>query len=145
MAAGLSSARMSVLRGALLFAPFLAVSAFALAFIVGDVIGKGFDAGRIVGLVLVGFVTLLLAYQVVQSVRDLFASSVETVGVVERQWSRREFFLFRNGYIFVKNNVFRIEPEEYIGIKLGDAVRVVHSPHTSTVESVEVVEQAGTS
>ena len=145
MAAGLSSARTSVLRSALLFSPFLAVSGFALALIIGDVINDGFDAGHIVGLALFGFVTLLLAYQVVQSVRDLFASPVETVGVVERQWSRSEFFLFRNGYIFVKNNVFRVKPEEYIDIKLGDAVRVVHFPHTSAVESVEVVEQAGTS
>ena len=145
MAAGLSSARTSVLRSALLFSPFLAVSAFALALISGDVINGGLDAGHIVGLALFGFVTLLLAYQVVQSVRDLFASPVETVGVVERQWSHNEFFLFRNGYIFVKNNVFRVKPEAYIDIKLGDAVRVVHSPHTSAVESVEVVEQAGTS
>jgi hypothetical protein len=49
--------------------------------------------------------------------------------------------LFRNGYIFVGRNVFRLEPEEYIGIKLGDTVRVVHYPHTATVASVEVAER----
>lgn len=142
MAAASSSARASVLRSALLFSPFLAVSAFALAFIIVDVVNDGVDAGHVVGIVLVGFVTLLLGYQVVQSIRDLFSRCIETVGVVERQWSRNEFMLFRNGYIFVGNNVFRLEPEEYIEIKLGDTVRVVHYPHTATVESVEVVEGA---
>ncbi len=142
MVAGLSSARASVLRSALLFSPFLAVSAFALALIIGDVISDGFDGGHVVGLGIFGCVTLLLGYQVVQSLRDLFANSVETVGVVERLWSRNEFLLFRNGYIFVKNNVFRVEPEQYIDINLGDTVRVIHFPHTATVESVEVVEQA---
>ena len=145
MAGGLSSARAAVLRSALLFSPFLAVSAFALSFIATDVIHDGLTAGRTVGLALVGFVTLLLAYQVVQSIRDLFASRVETVGVVERQWSRSEIFLFRNSYIFVKNNVFRLEAAKYIDIKLGDTVRVVHYPHTATVESVELVERAGAS
>lgn len=145
MVAGLSSARTSVLRSTLLFSPFLAVSAFALSYIIGDVIHDGATAGRIVGLVLTGVITLLLVYQVVQSIRDLFAEHVETVGVVERQWSRNEFLLFRNSYIFVKNDVFRVEQEEYIEIKLGDTVRVVHFPHTAAVESVEVVERAGAS
>jgi len=145
MVAGLSSARTSVLRSALLFSPFLAVSAFALSYIIADVVHDGATAGRIVGLVLVGFVTLLLVYQVVQSIRDLFGTQVETVGVVERQWSRNELFLFRNSYIFVKSDVFRVEQEEYIEIKLGDTVRVVHFPHTATVESVEVVTRAGAS
>jgi len=141
MAAASSSARASVFRSALLFSPFLALSAFGLAFIIGDVVNGGIDAGHVVGIIIFGLVTLLLGYQVVQSIRDLFSRCVETVGVVERQWSRNEFMLFRNGYIFVGNNVFRLEPEEYIDIKLGDTVRVVHYPHTATVEAVEVVER----
>ncbi len=142
MAAGLSSARASVLRSALLFSPFLAVSAFALAFITGDAVSTGFDTGHVVGIVLFGFGTLLLGDQVIRSARDMFSRCVEAVGVVERQWSRNEFLLFRNGYIFVGANVFRLTPNEYINVKLGDTVRVVHYPHTSTVESVEVVERA---
>ena len=141
MAVGLSSARASVLRSALLLSPFFAVSAFVLVYIIGDVVSDGFDVGHIVGIIIVGCVTLLMGYQVVQSIRDLFSKCVETVGVVERQWSRNEFMLFRNGYIFVGNNVFRLEPEEYIDIKLGDTVRVIHYPHTAAVESVQVVTQ----
>jgi hypothetical protein len=135
----MSQARGSVLRSTLLFSPFLAVSVFALSYIVGEAVTDGFSTGRAIGIVLVGFMALLLGYQVLQSIRDLFAAAVETVGVVERQWSRNEFMLFRNSYIFVGNNVFRLLPEEYIDIKLGDTVRVVHYPHTATVVSVEVV------
>ncbi len=125
-----------------MFSPFLAVSTLLLVFIIEDVVSDGFDLGHAVGICLAGFATLLLGHQMVQSVRDLFSKSVETVGVVERQWSRNEFMLFRNGYIFVGRNVFRLKPEEYVEIKLGDTVRVVHYPHTSMVESVEVVERA---
>jgi hypothetical protein len=89
--------------------------------------------------------TLLLGYQVVQSLRDLASKTVETVGQVDRLWSRNEFMLFRNTYIFVEGNVFRLAPEEQAGVKLGDTVRVVHYPHTSTVQSVERVEPADAS
>ena len=142
MAEGSSSARASILRSALLFSPFLAVSAFALALIIGDVVNGEAGVGHGVGVFLVGLMTLLLVYQVVQSIRDLFSRCVETVGVVERQWSRKEFMLFRNGYIFIGRNVFRLEMEEYVDIKQGDTVRVVHYPHTLTVDTVEVVERA---
>lgn len=143
MAATIPSARATVLRSALLFTPFLVVALGALAFIVRDVVIDGASAGRVVGITLVSSVALLLAYQVVQSVRDLFARSTETTGVVERRWSHSDLFLFRNTYIFVERNVFRLPPEEAPGIELGDTVRVVHFPHTSTVQAIEVVERAG--
>ena len=143
MAVSSASARAAVLRSALLFSPFLLVTLGALAFIVRDVAVEGSSGGRIVGLVLVGSVAALLGYQVVQSVRDLFASPVETTGLVERLWSRNDFFLFRNTYVFVERNVFRLEPEQALEVELGDTVRVVHYPHTSTVERIEVVSRSG--
>ncbi len=143
MAATRSSAWATVLRSALLITPFLAVTLTALAFILRQTVEEGASGGRIVGLVLVGSVTLLLAYQVVQSVRDLFAHLVETTGLVERRWSRSDFFLFRNSYIFVERNVYRLPPEQFVEVDLGDTVRIVHYPHTGTVEAMEVVERAG--
>ena len=137
------SARTTVLRSALLFTPFLAVALVVLAFIVRDTMAEGVSGGDIVGLVLVGFVVMLLAYQVVQSVRDLFARPVETTGLVERHWSRNDFFIFQNSYIFVGRDVFRLTPEQSLDVELGDTVRVVHYPHTSTVEAIEVVAHAG--
>lgn len=138
-----ASARAAVLRSALLFTPFLAVVLVALAFILRETVNEGTSAGRVVGLVLVGSVALLLAYQVLQSVRDLFSRPVETTGLVERRWSRADFFLFRNSYIFVGRDVFRLAPEEFVQVDLGDTVRILHYPHTSTVEAIEVVQRAG--
>ena len=143
MAVTRPSARGEVLRSILLFSPFLAVTLAALVFLLQDIAGEGAGGGTIVGLVLVGSVALLLAYQVIQSVRDLFSQLVETTGLVERRWSRSEFFLFRNSYIFVDRNVFRLPPEQLLDIDRGDLVRVVHYPHTGAVESIELVKRGG--
>lgn len=137
------SAWATVLRSALLLTPFLAVTLVALAFLGRDTAAEGASGGRIVGLVLVGFVALLLAYQVTQSVRDLFSRPVETTGLVERRWSRSDLFIFRNSYIFVERNVYRLPPERFVRVDLGDTIRIVHYPHTGTVEAIEVVARAG--
>ena len=142
MAATGPSARTTVLRNALLFTPFLAVALVVLAFIVRDTVAEGVSGGDIVGMVLVGFLVLLLGYQVVQAVRDLFTRPVETTGLVERHWSRSDFFIFQNSYIFLGRDVFRLTPEQSLDVELGDTVRVVHYPHTSTVESIEMVARA---
>ena len=95
------SARGTVLRSALIFTPFLAVTLGFVGVIVQAMADDGVSTGRIIGLILVGSVAVLLAFQVVQSLRDLFSQPVETIGLVERRWSRRDFFLFRNDYLFV--------------------------------------------
>jgi xanthosine utilization system XapX-like protein len=133
----------AVLRSALLFSPFLALALTGLTFLVLEAMDEGFGAGQVVAITILGFVSLLFGYQVVQSVRDLFSGVVETTGVVERRWSHNDFLLFRNSYIFVARNVFRLEPEQYIEVALGDTVRVVHFPHTSMVEALELVERGG--
>ena len=138
-----SSAWWAVLRSALVFAPVLAVSLVALGFIVQEMADKGSSGGRVVALVLVGSVALLLTYQVVQSLRDLFSRTVETVGVVDRCWTKNEFFLFRNTYIFVERDVYRLSPEHAVTVDPGDSVRIVHYPHTGAVETIEVVARAG--
>lgn len=143
MAAKPLSARATVLRSILLFAPFLAVTLGVFVFLIQDMAAERADAGKIVALVLVGSVALLLGYQVVQSVRDLFSRVVETTGLVERRWSRNDLFIFQNTYIFIERNVFRLTPEQAIDVDLGDTVRIVHYPHTSTVETIEVVARAG--
>ena len=141
MAGAQSSARAAVFRSALLFTPFFALALLGFVVIVRDAAQQGLSAGRVVGLVLVGSVVLLLAYQVVQSVRDVFSGLIETVGLVERQWSRNEFLLFRNTYIFVGKDVYRLSPEQGIQVERGKMVRIVHLPHTSTVETIDVVRQ----
>ena len=145
MVAAGPSARATILRSLLLFVPFLLVVLVALALLLRSTADEGASGGRIVALVLMGSVGLLLVYQVVQSVRDLFSRTVETVGRVERRWSRSNFFLFRNSYIFVGRDVFRLPPEQFVEIGLGDTVRIVHYPHTAAVEAIEVVARKGAS
>ena len=143
MVAAGPSARATILRSLFLFIPFLLVVLVALAFLLRSTVDEGASGGRIVALVLMGSVALLLAYQVIQSVRDLFSRTVETVGRVERRWSRNDFFLFRNSYIFVGRDVFRLRSEQFAEVGLGDTVRIVHYPHTAAVEAIEVVARAG--
>ena len=145
MVAAGPSARATILRSFLLFTPFLLVVLVALAFLLRSMADEGASGGRIVALVLMGSVGLLLVYHVVQSVRDLFSRTVETVGRVERRWSRSDFFLFRHSYIFVGRDVFRLPPKQFVEIGLGDTVRIVHYPHTAAVEAIEVVARKGTS
>ena len=145
MVAAGPSARATILRSLLLFVPFLLVVLVALALLLRSTADEGASGGRIVALVLMGSVGLLLVYQVVQSVRDLFSRTVETVGRVERRWSRSNFFLFRNSYIFVGRDVFRLPPKQFTEIGLGDTVRIVHYPHTAAVEAIEVVARKGAS
>lgn len=142
MAASGSSARVSVLRSALLFTPFLAIALAVMVYLLLETADEGVSAGSVIGLVFVGFVALLIGYQFIQSVRDLFAKPIETVGIVERRWSRSDFFLFQNTYIFLGRDVYRLAPEQALDIGLGDTVRVRHFPHTSTVEDIELVERA---
>ena len=143
MAGARSSAWWAVLRSTLVFAPVLAVALVALGFIAQEMADKGSSGGRVVALVLIGSVALLLAYQVVQSLRDLFSRTVETVGVVNRCWTKNDFFLFRNVYIFVERDVYRLSPEQAVAVGSGDSVRIVHYPHTGAVETIEIVARAG--
>ena len=131
----------SVLRSALLFTPFFLASLAIFLYVLNDTISNGATTGQVVGLVLSSSVALLLGYQAVQALRDLVASPIETEGLVERRWSRNEFFIMQNAYIFVDRTVFRIEQQQANDVAPGDTVRVMHYPHTGTVERVEVIER----
>jgi prepilin-type processing-associated H-X9-DG protein len=133
-----SVARRTLLRSLVLFTPFLVLAVAALVYVIMDVVRHGADA-TVVAVVLLSFVTALLAYQVVQSLRDMFSGLVETTGVVERYWTRHELILFRGNYLFLDGNVFRLEPHQAVDLKLGQTVRLVHYPHTGAVDSVEVI------
>ena len=136
---GGSRATNAVLRSTLLFTPFLAITLFGLVFIVLEIATDGASGGRVAGLVLVAAVALLLGYQVVQSIRDLLSQLVETIGEVERSWTRNDMFLFRNSYVFLDREVYRVPPGQFLELSPGDNVRIVHLPHTGAVETIERV------
>jgi hypothetical protein len=137
-----ASARASIIRSAVLFTLlFLLVLAAFIYALRGFVAAPG---SGIVGLVIVGFVTLLIGYQSAQSLRDLAARPAETRGAVRRKWRAADFlFFFRGHYLMVEKDVFRVKASDFLEIGEGDIVSVVHYPHTGAVVSLEVLKKGG--
>jgi hypothetical protein len=134
------SAKVSLVWSAVLYTPFFVAALAGLSFLIKGLVDE-FGGGGVAGVVIVGVVGLLTGYQSTQALRDLFAAPVETRGVVERRWSRSDFFVVRSHYLMVKRNIFRIEPLQFVEVDLGDTVSIIHYPHTSTVESLTVEER----
>lgn len=141
-----SSARASVLRTAIIYTPlFLASAVSALLILLGV-----WDLGFVL-LVILLFVAFLFGYQSVQSLRDLRAEPRTTRGPITRIWSKMDLVVTRSYYIRVAGNIFRIPFASYYDLReeakrlkaagleeeYAIDVRVVHYPHTGTVESVE--------
>ncbi len=141
-----SSARASILRTAILYTPlFLASAVSALLILLGV-----WDLGIIL-LVILLFVAFLFGYQSIQSLRDLREELRTTRGPITRIWSKMDLVVTRSYYIRVENNIFRIPFASYFDLReeakrlkaagleeeYAIDVRVIHYPHTGTVESVE--------
>ncbi len=131
-------ARASIWRTALFFTPLflggLALEAYLVASFASDPSGSA-----IPGLVIVGFITLLLGIESVQALRDLVAPPRELEDVVTRTWTRTDAFVFRNAYAMVARRVFRLTPEQALDVREGDRVRVRFFPNTNTVIEIERV------
>ncbi len=117
----------------LIYLALLATDLLAVYYIVAN----GDGGGAYVTLSIVGLVGLLLAYQVVQHLRDLNAMLAETEGVVARKWQRADLVIaLQSYYISVGRTVFRVRPEDYLFLNESAYVKVVHFPNTLTVVSV---------
>lgn len=87
-----------------------------------------------------GVLSLLLGYQVVQHYRDLRVPLAETVGVIQRKWSRADLIIaWQSYYVTIDRAVFRLRAEDYIQVEEGVMVKVVHFPHTLNVVSIHVL------
>ncbi len=135
--------RDNVRRSALLFTPFFLAAAALEAYLAVE-FAAGPRPGAIVGLVIVGVVTLLLGFESIQSVRDLVAQPVEIEDQISRKWSRTDAIFFQNWYVMVGGKVFRIEKIESDEVEEGDTARVRYYPHTMTVDDFERVRRKGT-
>ncbi len=128
-----SSARSSLRRSTLIYTLLLIADLVVIAYIVAG----ASSGGAIVTLSVVGVVGLLLAYQVLQHLRDLNASLVESAGVVQRKWTRADLIIaMQSYYLTVDGTVFRVKPEDHLMVDMGMYVKVVHFPHTLNVVSV---------
>lgn len=128
-----AAARAGLRRSLLIYTLLFATAAAVVVYIAqSDAQGAGY-----VTLSIVGVVALLLAYQVIQHLRDLRAPLAESVGVIQRKWSRADLVIAWNSYyIAVNRTVFRIGPLDYAEVEEDMYVKVVHFPNTNNVVSV---------
>ncbi len=91
-----------------------------------------------VTMALAGAIALLLAYYVLQHLRDLRAQAAERVGPIQKKWSRADLIIaWHSYYIMVDRKIFQIQPEQYIYLEEGQRARIVHFPHTLRVITAE--------
>jgi hypothetical protein len=131
-----SFARRRLIRDAAIYTPIFLVVLAAWGVALASVIAVE-GGGGIFFLVLLALVAMLVGYQSIQSLRDLWSTPVTTEGEIARMWRRAELLLFPAYYIYVKRRVFRVSPLVYHQVGRGDMVVVTHYPHTSTVIAVE--------
>lgn len=118
---------------ATLFALALAVAVLSVARILdGGIILDG----------LASLVALLLGYQAIQTVRDLYADPVRAEGPIGRHWSKTDFILMHSHYISLRRTIFSISVEEWFDLDEGALVGITYFPHTNTVISVERLSRA---
>jgi hypothetical protein len=126
-------ARSALLRGLLIYGSLLLTAAI----VVGYVLSVGIEGAAWVTTSIVGFVGLLLLYQVVQHIRDLRSPLVETEGIVLRRWKRADLIIaWDSYYIQVERSLFRLRPEQYLDVRENAYVKIVHYPNTLNVVTV---------
>lgn len=126
-------ARASLRRSLIIYAALLFAAVVVVTYIAGNLAG-GFGY---VTLSVVALVGLLIAYQVLQYIRDLNAPLAESDGVILRKWKRADLIIaLQSFYITVDRAVFRITAEDYVLVDEGMYVKVVHFPNTLTVVSL---------
>ena len=143
-----AAARASLVRSMLIYAALLAVAVVVVAWIAAP----GPARPAFVTMSVVAVVGLLLAYQTWAHLRDLREPLVESVGTVQRIWSRADLIIaWHSYYATVDRTVFRLQPEDYVLIEdrwraLGRLdppedlfVKVVHFPRTLNVVSIHEV------
>jgi len=135
-----SAARASLRRSAALYTLLLLGTLAGVSWIVTHAAG----GGAYLTLAFAGGLALLLAYFVLQHLRDMGAPPAAREGIVTRKWSRADLIIvMQSYYIAVDRTVFRVRPEDYILLEEGMRVRVAHFPHTLHVISMEELPAAG--
>ncbi len=130
------AARAALRRSLIAYSAFLALDVVALSYII--VSGPG-GAGY-VSLAIVGVIGLLLTLQVWMHIRDIAAPPAETLGVIQKRWSRADLIIvWHSYYIAVERRVFRLRPEDHVLLEVGMRVNVVHFPRTLHVVSISEV------
>ena len=92
------SARVSILRSAILWMPLFLVMFGALVYFFIDVVTGG-EQGTVFLLVVLSVLSLLFGFQALQAVLDLAGKPHRETQLVTRRWSRNDSFVMRTHYI----------------------------------------------
>lgn len=131
-----SAARASIIRTAVIYTPLLLAILAGWGAALASVLEEG-GGGGIPLLVVLGLLALLVGFQSIQSLRDVWGEPRVTRGEIVRKWKRADLLVFPGYYFYVKKTVFRVAPLIYHQLEEGDTVSVTHYPHTATVVTVE--------
>ena len=131
------AARVSLRRSLVIYASLLFAAVVVVTYIASN-ITTGFGY---VTLSVVALVGVLIAYQVLQYIRDLNAPLAESDGVVQRKWKRADLIIALESFYLTVDRaadrvVFRVTAEDYVLVDEGMYVKVVHFPNTLTVVSL---------
>lgn len=131
-----SRVRSSLMRSAIIWTPlFLAALVAFLFFAFDEATGGDRGSWFLVGLLTV--FSVLLGFQALQPLLDLFGEPAEVSGVVVRRWSRTDSLVVRSHYIRIERKIFRIDRDLHGDLAEGDNIRVRYYPHSAAVIAVE--------
>jgi hypothetical protein len=126
------SARISVIRDAVIYTPLFIAGMILTALSLARVL----DAGPILTLIEI-VLTVLFGYQSIQALRDINAELIRTEGRIGRHWNKLDFFITHSYYISVSGKIFRIPAEDWHLLEEDDRVAVTHYPHSGAVAGIE--------
>jgi len=131
------AARVSLRRSLFIYAALLFAAVVVVTYIAAN-LASGFGY---VTLSVVALVGVLIAYQVLQYIRDLNAPLAESDGIVQRKWKRADLIIALESFYLTVDRVadravFRVTAEDYVLVDEGMYVKVVHFPNTLTVVSL---------
>lgn len=139
------NARFALWRSVIFYTPLGILSGLLLTYLIIERLRGGLYSSLIL-LLIVLVMFIFASWQALDAIRDLLTQPMTTTGGVRRKWSRPLFlFLGRSFYIQVAKYVFSIDQLDWVGLKLGDTVTVVHYPHTWTVLDIQRAPQTSSS
>ena len=130
------SARVSILRSAILWMPLFLVTFGALVYFFIDVVTGG-EQGTVFLLVVLSVLSLLFGFQALQAVLDLAGAPHRETQLVTRRWSRNDSFVMRTHYIRLESGqILRGDKAMLNEIDAGHRVEVLYFRHSGVLIDV---------
>lgn len=136
--------RNGLLRTALLWMPFFAITAAAGILFFFDVLLNDGDRGGTWFLVVVlTLFAFLFGFQGWQAVFDLLGEPTEMEGLVTRRWAKSDSLVLKSHYARIDGKILRGGVLLMDPIREGDRVQVRYYPHSAVIVAIERAPDAG--